>query len=535
MKTLFKNATIIPGVNPPPADSPTCMIIEDDRIVYVGTEADLPTAPVDHEVDLNGKKILPGFIDGHMHLLLFGASLSKIDLSDCKDLADIRTTIARAAAENPSAERLFCRGWMHSMTDGQALASMIDDLDPRPIFIDSKDLHFAWLNTPALQELQVAGLPDPEGGTIYRDAATGQPSGLLGEAAAVTYVWPHVARVSTTEEKLAYIRNAVRAYNAAGYTGMIEMATDENLWTTMQQLRAQEPVPIRLAAHWIITPSQDEAVVLRQVDRAIALHRAYNRTTSPDFRIAGIKIICDGIIDACTAALLEPYASTGTTCAPLWDPALLGKVVAKADAAGLQCALHAIGDQTVRLAIDTLEACSSSSKRHRIEHLELTHPTDARRLAQLGITASIQPVHADPAILRAWPTLLGEARCRRAFAYAEFVRTGGPVAIGTDSPTAPHSALRNLYTATTRRSARDPALAVTVNPAFALTLLEAVVAATAGSAYSCFDEDRTGSLAPGKVADFVVLDMVAWEAGRLLDAVVLETWFAGRRVYEHCG
>ncbi|RAK76626.1 amidohydrolase [Aspergillus fijiensis CBS 313.89] len=541
MKTLFRNATIIPGVNPPPADSPTCMIIEDDRIVYVGTETDLPTDPVDHEVDLNGKKVLPGFIDGHMHLLLFGASLSKIDLSDCKNLADIRATIARAAAENPTAERLFCRGWMHSMTDGQALASMIDDLDPRPIFIDSKDLHFAWLNTPALEELQVAGLPDPEGGTIARDATTGLPSGLLGEAAAVTYVWPHVARVSTAEEKLGYIRQAVRAYNAAGYTGMIEMATDENVWATMQQLRAREPVPIRLAAHWIITPSPDEAVVLRQVDRAIALHREYNRTTSPDFRIAGIKIICDGVVDACTAALLEPYASTGTTCGPLWDPTLLAKVVAKADAAGLQCALHAIGDQTVRLAIDTLEACTSTStsnrgsgsgsKRHRIEHLELTHPADSARLAHLGITASIQPVHADPAILRAWPRLLGEARCRRAFAYAEFLRHGAPLAIGTDSPTAPHAPLRNLYTATTRRSARDPALDLVFNPAFALPLLEAVVAATAGSAYSCFDEDRTGTLAAGKMADFVVLDM-AWEAEELLEAEVLETWFAGRRVFE---
>ncbi|OJK00764.1 hypothetical protein ASPACDRAFT_1887521 [Aspergillus aculeatus ATCC 16872] len=450
MKTLFKNATIIPGVNPPPADSPTCMVIEDDRIVYVGTETDLPTDPVDHEVDLNGKKVLPGFIDG----------------------------------------------WPASRTR--------------------------------------------RGGTISRDATTGLPSGLLGEAAAVTYVWPHVARVSTPEEKLAYIRHAVRAYNAAGYTGMIEMATDENLWTTMQQLRAREPVSIRLAAHWIITPSQDETVVLRQVDRAIALHREYNRTTSPDFRIAGIKIICDGIVDACTAALLEPYASTGTTCGPLWDPTLLRTVVAKADAAGLQCALHAIGDQTVRLAIDTLEACTatsnSGSKRHRIEHLELTHPTDSARLAQLGITASIQPVHADPAILRAWPQLLGEARCRRAFAYAEFLRHGAPLAIGTDSPTAPHGALRNLYTATTRRSARDPALDDVFNPAFALTLLEAVVAATAGSAYSCFDEDRTGTLAAGKLADFVVLDMPrGWEAGGLLEAEVLETWFAGRRVFERGG
>lgn len=468
-----------------------------------------------------------------MHLLLFGASLSKIDLSQCKNIEDIRNTIRAGAAQRPHAERLFCSGWMHSMTDGHALASMIDGLDTRPIFIDSKDLHSAWCNSAALADLGVdATTPDPEGGDIARDK-DGRPSGLLSEAAAVTIVWPHTARVASVAEKHAYVRNAVAAYNAAGYTGMVEMATDENIWETVAQLRAQESIPIRLAMHWIISPAATEAEVLSQVDRAIALHAEYNKTTSPDFRIAGIKVICDGVVDACTAALTEPYSTAVASPAPLWEAGILAKVVQRADGAGLQCALHAIGDAAVRLAIDALETVKPAdgvSRRHRIEHLEVTAPGDAERLAALGITASIQPVHADPAILRAWPRLLGPERVRRAFAYQEFHDKGANVAIGTDSPTAPHLPLRNLYTATTRRSAREPQCEETVNPGFALNLLQAVQAATAGSAYSCFADDITGSLEVGKKADFVIVDM-DWDAEKLLEARVCETYFDGKRVF----
>ncbi|KAL4920185.1 amidohydrolase 3 [Aspergillus aurantiobrunneus] len=508
MKTLFRNAAI---VSPTEA---TCLVVEDDCIAYVGSEQNAPAS--DKQVDLAGRRVLPGFIDGHMHLLLFGASLSKIDLSQCKTLDDIRSAIRSGAAQRPNAQRLFCSGWMHSMTNGQALTSMIDDLDPRPIFIDSKDLHSAWCNSAALADLGIdATTPNPEGGDIARDK-DGQPSGLLSEAAAVTIVWPHVARVASAAEKLGYVRDAVAAYNAAGYTGMVEMATDENIWETIVQLRKQESVPIRLAMHWIISPAATEAEVLSQVDRAIALHSEYNKSTSPDFRIAGIKVICDGVVDACTAALTDPYST------------------ARADAAGLQCALHAIGDAAVRLAIDALETVKPAgdvpSSRHRIEHLELTSPGDAARLAAHGITASIQPVHADPAILRAWPRLLGPDRARRALAYREFHDEGARVAIGTDSPTAPHLPLRNLYTATTRRSAREPECEETVNGEFALTLLQAVQAATAGSAYSCFADDITGSLDVGKKADFVVVEM-DWEKDKLLEATVCETYLDGKPVF----
>ncbi|KAH3193479.1 hypothetical protein KXV64_005820 [Aspergillus fumigatus] len=529
MKTVFTNGLIVRG-NGSSQSEPVlgCMVVEDDKIAYIGAENDesvaqAKQAPGVEVVDLHRRTVIPGFIDGHMHLLLFGAGLSKIDLGHCRSLSDIRSTIKTAAAQLPHAPRLFCRGWMHSMTDGQALASMLDDLDPRPIFIDSKDLHSAWCNTAALRELGVADTPDPAGGVIHR-GEDGQPSGLLSEAAAVNIVWPHVARVATAEEKMEFVRSAVRAYNAAGYTGVVEMATDENVWGTMLALRQTEKVSLRLAAHWIITPAATVEECLAQVDRAIELHAVYNARSSPDFRIAGIKVICDGVVDACTAALLLRLPM------PLWPADMLRAVVAKADTAGLQCALHAIGDATVRLAIDTLAAVGTPGRRHRIEHLELTAPEDAARLGQLGITASVQPVHADPAILRAWPRLLGEERCARAFAYAEFAAHRAPLAIGTDSPTAPHLPLRNLYTATTRRSAREPESTVTVNPQFKLSLLQAVSAATAGSAYSCFADGFTGSLEVGKKADFAVLEM-EWEAEKLLEASVCETYCDGRRVY----
>ncbi|BAE59767.1 unnamed protein product [Aspergillus oryzae RIB40] len=526
MKTLYKNGHLITPQSP----NPTCMVTENDRIIYLGEESTARTLHPDSKIhDLEGRKVLPGFIDGHMHLLLFGASLSKINLGNCTSLSDIRTTIKAAATANPTAPRLFCRGWMHSMTNGEALASMLDDLDPRPIFIDSKDLHSAWCNTAALTELNVHNTPDPAGGVIHRDE-TGKPTGLLSEAAAVNIVWPHVAKVATLEEKLGFVRAGIREYTKAGYTGVVEMATDENLWNTLLALREREEANIRVAAHWIISPKEDEEEVLRQVDRAIELHGKYNVTTSPDLRIAGIKVICDGVVDACTAALTEPYASNGDNCAPLWGADILKKVVRKADQAGLQCALHAIGDATVKLAIDALESEGTPGSRHRIEHLELTAPHDAKRLGALGITASVQPVHADPAILRAWPRLLGKERCGRAFAYREFLDHGANLAIGTDSPTAPHLPLRNLYTATTRRSAREPESVETVNEGFRLGLLEAVVAATGGSAYSCFADGFTGRLEVGMKADFVVVDMV-WEEERLLEAEVWETWFDGRRVW----
>ncbi|KAL9634416.1 MAG: hypothetical protein Q9164_004104 [Protoblastenia rupestris] len=510
------------------------MIVRAGLVEYVGQDHDHALSEAGEKpievIDLNNRLVLPGFIDGHMHLLLLGSALQKIDLGPCENLDDIRHTIQNAAKADPIAPRILCRGWMHSMTEGRALASMLDDLDNRPIFIDSKDLHSTWCNGAALAELGVQEMPDPPGGMIHRDDS-GRATGLLDEAANMIIVWPHLAKVASMDDKLNAIRNAIRTYSAAGYTGMVDMAMDETAWQALTELRSREVLATRLAAHWIITPSATDEKNMAQVDHVIALHKEFNLTNSPDFRIAGIKLFCDGVVDACTAALCEPYSSNGVSCDPLWDPESLKQVIRKADRAGLQCALHAIGDAAVKLAIDSIESAATAGRRHRIEHLEVTSPGDAKRLSDLGITASIQAVHVDPTIVRAWPKLLGQERCGRAFAYREFLDHGAHLALGTDAPTAPHLPLPNLYVATTRRSAKDPELADTVNEHFTIPLASAIVAATAGSAYSCFADTQTGTLKAGMKADFVVLDM-EMEADKLLEAVVIETWFDGKKVFE---
>lgn len=478
--------------------------------------------------DLYGSLVLPGFIDGHMHLLLLGQSLQKLSLEDCQNLDDIKQKIKAYGEANPKLKRLLCCGWMHPMTNGDADSKMLEDLDERPIFIDAKDLHSTWCNEAALRELGVDSIAEPVGGIIHRNS-DGKPSGLISESANISLVWPHLAKVASPEEKMVAIKSALSAYMKEGYTGICDMAMDENAWEALVNLQREEDLPIRIAAYWLITPSENIDSNLKQVNRAINLRREYNETNSPNLRIAGIKLICDGVIDACTAALLEPY-STNNSPDPLWSIEMLEPVVEYADKAGLQCALHAIGDRAIRNAIDVLEKYSTPGRRHRIEHLELCSAEDACRLGKLSITASIQPVHADPAILKAWPHLLGEQRCTRAFAYREFLDGGATLALGTDSPTAPYQAMPNIYTATTRRSAREPASNVTVNENHALSLSSAISSYTHGSAYSCFSESFTGQLEAGYSADFVVMDM-KWSTDNLLKAKVKETWYCGKKLY----
>jgi predicted amidohydrolase YtcJ len=527
-------------------DVPTfasCMVIKNGLIDHIGTEDDAIVVEAKSNgaktQDLGGQTVLPGFVDGHIHLLMLGQSLAKVKLDACKTLEDIRNEIKAYAASHPEVPRIFGNGWMHSMTPEGVDASLLDDLDPRPIFIDSKDLHSTWANKAGVAEVfRVMGIsnetPDPTGGSFQRDAE-GNINGLFSESAVFETIWPFVARVASIDERKQSIEAAFAAFNAVGYTGLIDMAMDETIWEPLIALRKDKGTldNMRVAAYWLMKPNDDIQKVLAQVDQAAALAREYNAEATPDCRVVGVKVICDGIIDSCTASLTEPY-STGANPDGIWTEEVLDQLVAKAHAAGLQVALHAIGDRTVKMAIDVLERNTDRSRRPRIEHLELTSPEDARRLGQLGITASIQPVHADPAILRAWPRLIGPGRCSRAFVYREFVDGGAVLAIGSDAPTAPHEPLPNMYVATTRRSYREPSLETVINPENALTVCQAVAGATQGSAYSCFADAWAGQLKAGYKADFVVcrVDLVP---EKLIGGYVLETWFEGKRVYKSEG
>ncbi|CRL26516.1 Formylmethanofuran dehydrogenase, subunit A [Penicillium camemberti] len=531
MMSIFKNGRIFmpfQGSNNE-GNFAESMIIENDKISHVGSLDGITIPENANVIDLEDRTVIPGFIDAHVHILHYGHSLRKANLIACTSLDQIRAVIKSYAEANPSLPRILCRGWIQLSTNGVALASMLDGIDPRPIFIDSFDLHSMWCSEAALDEMGAHTAPDLPGGTIHRDE-NGRASGLLDESAIMNLAWPHLESLTSTEDNLSALDTAVAAYTAAGYTGLVDMAMDEGTWEILNLYRRDHTIPFHIGAHWLVPFSADQNANFKHVDRAIELHNQYKE---PDFHILGIKLICDGVIDGCTAALLQPYTGKSDPVEPIWPESMLQEVVQRADSAGIQCAIHAIGDKTIHQAINVLSRVGTPGRRHRIEHLELATSEDAKRLGQLGITASIQPVHSDPMLFKAWPGLVGPERCKRAFAYKDFLDGGAPIAIGTDAPTAAHFPFPNLYNATTRRSALQTETDDTVNAHFRLGLAEAATAATAGAAYARFADSWTGSLRRGLYADFLVVDM-KWMPESLLEARVCQTWYRGKRVFDSC-
>ncbi|EXJ81170.1 hypothetical protein A1O3_07460 [Capronia epimyces CBS 606.96] len=536
--TIVKNARIFTCSPKSKSDGllSGSIVFEHGSIKYVGPdESDdvaRATAAGAVEVDAENGVVTPGFIDSHVHILHFGLSLSKLDLFKCTSLEEIRAQIKAWAVSHPEERRILCKAWMQSSVATEALARDLDDLDPRPIYIEAIDLHSAWCNTAALDELGVASLPDPDGGRIHRDA-NGRPSGLLSESAFLGLAMPFLFSVLSPAERQACVHRAVTAFSEAGYTGIIDMAMDDDQWAALHAYRQTHPVPLHITAYWLVPYSTSDDVIQTHLTKAIAMNRKFHPSTSPSFCVTGIKLIADGVVDGCTAALSQPYGAKPDPVEPIWPAATLAKVVAQADAAGLQCAVHAIGDKAISQAIDAfarLEQPQPLRRRHRIEHLELCSAEDSQRLGELGIIASVQPVHSDPAMFRAWPGLIGSHRCQRAFAYREFLDAGAPVAFGTDVPTAAHHPFLNLYNATTRRSAIEPESPDTTNPHFAIPLASAIKAATVGAAYTRYADSWTGSLAPGMSADFNIVDL-DWDPAGLLQAKVRQTWYQGKRVF----
>ncbi|RBQ69378.1 hypothetical protein FVER14953_04410 [Fusarium verticillioides] len=511
-----------------------CMIVEGSKIAYIGSADDEIVQDAKSQgaeiLDLDNRVVLPGFIDSHVHLLFFGLSQQKLDLGGCKSLQEIRQRITDFAAANPDLPKILCRGWLQSATDGIALASMIDDIDPRPIFIDSNDLHSAWCNTAALKELPIDEIKSkcPEHITCDED---GKPTGLLAELAVTAFIWPFLIQSLSMEDKLEALERAVEAYSAEGYTGVIDMAMDQVAWEALQTLRERKGINLHIAAHWFLAYEADEKVLDEQVQKAIDMHSKFHPSKSPEFCIVGVKLISDGTVDGCTAALSYPYGESTDLVEPLWPGEAMNRVLSQITKAGMQCAIHAIGDVAVSQAISAIASTNNPTARHRIEHLEMATPEDALRLGSLGITASVQPVHSDPAILEGYEKLVKPSAWKHCFPYKECLDGHANVAIGTDAPTARHLPFPNLYNATTRKSALEPERETVTNGDSALTLEQAMRGATYGAAYSRFAEGWTGRLEKGLRADFMILPRVV-EVDDLLEMKVDETWFGGERVFK---
>ena len=514
------------------------LLIRDGIIDFVGTMVlARERFTGGQEIDAGDGLVLPGFVDAHAHLLNTGASLLRAHLRSASSVSDITDTLLRWLAANSDAPRVLGIGWLFSaIPDGLPTRQMLDAvISDRPVYLDASDLHSVWANSAALAELGIDdNTPDPIGGRIVRDSE-GVATGLLLENAGYHLAWP-VMNVADDAERDTQLSAALAAYRAAGTTAAVDMGLDAdglNAW-----VRAQErgELAFTVVGHWLIARTGNATSELAQVAHAAtkaALH------SDGSIRVAGIKLIVDGTIDGCTAGMLAPFAN-GEPGELIWDLAALTPVVVAADEAGLQIALHAIGDLAVRTAIDALEVAADGraargedrNPRHRIEHLEYVDEADVARLAPLGITASMQPVHCDPAYLANWVGVLGEERAHRGFAWPEYLAHGTTLAFGTDTPTAPYEPLPNMYIAATRKSPGDASIAP-LRPDFALPLADSIGHATRDAAWASHMENQRGMLRAGLAADLVILDSnpLAQEAAALLTAKVTRTIIAGTTVF----
>ncbi len=507
-------------------------VVDGDRLGFVGDDARARAAagPDADVVDLGGRLVVPGFTDAHTHLVMMGEALGRVGLTDARTLDEIQARLRGAA---PIGGRVLGRGWLFdSVPGGAPTAAMLDAaVADMPVYLDANDYHSVWVNTAALAEMGITReTPDPHGGRIGRDAA-GEPDGMLYETAAQLHVWTFLAEQTQDADRDAAVERMLDAYAASGVTGAVDMALDDLGLAALQRAmdRRGGRLPLRVAAHWFVDNTGDDDANLAQVARAAALA---DEVDSPWLSVVGIKLVVDGVIDACTAAMRHPYAD-GSNAEPIWSLERISPVVAAADAAGLQVALHAIGDLASDIALDALEHAAAVNgerdRRHRIEHLEYAAPGTAERMARLGVTASMQPVHADPAIFDNWAAMLGDDRVDRAFAWPEYVAAGALLAFSTDAPTAPFEALPNMYIAATRKSALDASFAPR-HPQFALPLEDAIGHATRDAAASVGEGDLRGRIEPGLAADFAVIDADPFADGPevLLTARVVRTVVAGR-------
>lgn len=497
------------------------------RIRAVGGD-DLRTlaGPGTEVVDLEGRALLPGLTDSHLHLTWFALGLQQVDLTGTASLADVQARLAERVTATPAGEWILGRGWHQEEWPDRwfPTAAALDAVAPdHPVLLIARSGHALVANSTAMERAGVtAETPDPPGGRIVRDEA-GRPTGLFLEEAMrlVQQVVPDPDAAALAQILPLALEHLARL----GLTAVHDMSGLTAL-EAYQRLR-EDGVPLPLRAVFYLP--------LEGLDHARALRLRFG--LGDDFlRIGGVKVFADGALGPRTAAMLEPYIGEPENRGILTlEPEELREVVRQAAEGGLALAVHAIGDRANRLVLDALEVLPLENRarlRHRIEHVQLIHPDDIGRLAALGVVASMQPIHAvqdAPMADRYW----GPARCATAYAWRSLLDAGTVLAFGSDCPVESPNPFLGIHAAVTRSRPDEYGGPEGWVPAQRITVEEAIRAYTWGAAWAAGLEDRLGTLTPGKWADLVVLDrdIFAADPSLIPQTRVLGTMVGGRWVY----
>ncbi|MBI4164594.1 MAG: amidohydrolase [Acidobacteria bacterium] len=489
-------------------------------------------------IRLEGRRVVPGLIDSHVHFIAGGFQLLSLDLKHVKSEDEFVRLIGERAKTLPPGRWLRGGNWDEEAWPLPALPTrwQIDGVTATlPVLLRRYDGHAALANSLALK---LAGLSretsTPPDGVIVRDPATGEPTGVLKDAA-IGLVAKAIPRPSDAEMEES-LRAALGEAGRAGVTSVHNITLDEqtpsgSFWGEVELLRRAEREKWLTVRQYLLIP-------IDHVDELAAAGKS-QRAESEWLRLLAVKGFADGSLGSRTAWMFDPFDDTpgsrGLPMALMDPPSKMEDLVRKAQNAGIHPCVHAIGDRAVSEMLELFERVGgkdSRAARFRIEHAQHMRSMDFARFGKLGVIASMQPYHAIDDGRWAEKTI-GARRARTCYAWRSMLEAGAPLAFGSDWPVAPLSPILGIHAAVTRATldGKHPDGWI---PEERLTVEEAMSAYTAGSAFAAFEEEEKGTISLGKLADLVVLseDILAVPPERIKDVSPKMTVVGGKIVYE---
>jgi predicted amidohydrolase YtcJ len=518
--------------------------VREGRIVYVGDREGIADYVGDktRQVDLAGKMLLPSFQDIHIHPVAGGKNYLGCPLYDLGTLEAVLETIAGCVEAEPDAPFIEGNGWNWGMfvgSDGPR-KELLDEIDnSRPLIIGDADGHTLWLNSSALEFAGITkDTPEPEGGEIGRDPQTGELTGALLEGPAMNLIVQELPRASVGQQmdRLRYAQNYLHSLGITAMQDAIVELSGNGVYRSLdayQAMRDSGELKLRVVAALYWEPGAG----LNQID---AIKAARAKYSGGRLQAGTVKFWADGILETRTAKLLEPYTDQPDTDGILMVPLeemLTG--IPALDALGFQLHIHAIGDGTVRVALDALEAARQANgvrdSRHLTAHTQLVHNDDMGRFSELDVIAGFSPYWAynEEYIAVINPPQLGPERMAQMYPINRIASSGARVAFGSDWYVASADPLLGIETAVTRVSPHDNDPMPVFLPDERITLDEAIAGYTINAAFANFLDGDTGSIEVGKYADLVVLEknLFDLEASAISDAAVVATLMEGEVVY----
>jgi predicted amidohydrolase YtcJ len=493
------------------------LIGDDGKVKQVMTAPSPRMSRFDHMINGEGPTVLPGLIDAHGHVSDLGFAALHLNLVGTSSLDDLKARLKAYAAAHPDARWISGFGWNQELWPDKRFPTSADldsVVSDRPVVLERVDGHGIVVNGAAMKAAGVtAATPAPPGGRIDNGFFVDAARGLIDKA----------IPAPTLAERDQALAEAQKILLGFGVTGVGSMSTSVEDWNSFKRAGDAGTLNVRLMAYALNAPPPDgpPARTWLYGDR---------------LTLSGVKLFADGALGSRGAWLKQPYADKPDTrgLQIMNEPQLL-MLASLAAMAGYQVATHAIGDAANAEVIGIYEQLTrkyGAARRWRIEHFQIADPADIPRLAPAGIIASMQPTHQTSDRLMA-EKRLGPNRLAGAYAWQSVLRSGARLAFGTDFPVESPDPFPGLAAAVSRQDMQGQPPGGWI-PSERLSFDQALDAYTRGAAYAGFAEDKIGSLEPGMWADFVIVDRdpTKIDAQSLARTQVLETWIAGKKVWE---